>query len=63
MVIISSPTVTTISPGTIAADQVICTGTVPAGFTSTAAATGGTGTITYQWQVSTDNVRVLRIYL
>jgi hypothetical protein len=42
-------------PGTIAADQVICTGTVPAGFTSTAAATGGTGTMTYQWQVSTDN--------
>jgi hypothetical protein len=34
---------------------VICTGTAPNAFTSTAAASGGTATITYQWQISTNN--------
>lgn len=42
-----------LSSGTIAADQVICSGTIPAAFTSTAAATGGVGTYIYQWQSST----------
>lgn len=41
--------------GSIAADQVICAGSTPAAFTSTIAASGGTGTISYQWQKSTDN--------
>ncbi|MES2371048.1 MAG: gliding motility-associated C-terminal domain-containing protein [Bacteroidota bacterium] len=62
-VIISLATFTTIDPGTIAADQVICTGSTPAGLTSTAAATGGTATITYQWQVSTDNENFTNIPL
>lgn len=41
------------SGGTIAADQTICTGFVPAAFTSSAAATGNTGTLEYKWQLST----------
>jgi gliding motility-associated-like protein len=41
--------------GTIAKDQVICSGSTPAAFTSTTTASGGTGTITYQWQRSIDN--------
>ncbi|MFM9952138.1 MAG: DNRLRE domain-containing protein, partial [Saprospiraceae bacterium] len=40
--------------GVIAASQAICSGQTPAAFTSTTAATG-TGAITYQWQLSTDN--------
>ncbi|MDR2382952.1 MAG: hypothetical protein LBD76_03590 [Prevotellaceae bacterium] len=40
--------------GTIATDQTICYNTKPAAFTSTNPASGGTGTITYQWQYSTD---------
>ncbi len=42
-------------PGTIAADQTVCAGTAPAPLTSTAAATGGTGSFTYQWESSLDN--------
>jgi gliding motility-associated-like protein len=42
--------------GAIAASQTICKGTAPAALTSTTAATGGSGTYTYQWQSSTDNV-------
>ncbi|MBC6611973.1 gliding motility-associated C-terminal domain-containing protein [Hymenobacter sp. BT507] len=41
--------------GTIAADQTVCAGGTPAALTSTSAATGGTGTFTYQWESSTDN--------
>jgi hypothetical protein len=41
--------------GSIAADQTICSGTTPAAFTSTTDASGGTGTISYQWQSGTDN--------
>lgn len=51
-------TVNTINGGTIAADQTLCSGSVPAAFTSTAAATimsGGTAA-TYQWQKSSDNI-------
>lgn len=52
------------TPGTIAGNQVLCTGQIPAlTMSSTAAGTAGTctqvssaTTATYQWQVSTDNV-------
>ncbi len=50
-------TVNSISGGVIATDQTICNNSIPAPFTSTAAATitsGGTAA-TYQWQKSTDN--------
>ena len=38
--------------GTIAESHTICTGAEPAPFTSTAAATGHTGTLEYKWQYS-----------
>ena len=41
--------------GSIAADQTVCAGSTPAPLASTAAATGGTGTIAYQWEFSVDN--------
>jgi gliding motility-associated-like protein len=41
--------------GGIAADQALCAGGTPAPLTSTAPATGGTGTFTYQWESSADN--------
>ncbi|UYZ59697.1 T9SS type B sorting domain-containing protein [Hymenobacter latericus] len=41
-----------LAPGSIAADQTICAGTAPAPLTSTAPASGGSGTFTYQWQSS-----------
>ncbi|WP_188563532.1 T9SS type B sorting domain-containing protein [Hymenobacter frigidus] len=41
--------------GGIVADQTVCAGTAPAPLTSTAPATGGSGTFTYQWQSSPDN--------
>jgi parallel beta-helix repeat protein len=44
-----------ITPGSIAADQTLCAGVQPAPFTSAAPATGGTGTLTYQWESSVDN--------
>ncbi|MBW3130433.1 gliding motility-associated C-terminal domain-containing protein [Hymenobacter profundi] len=44
-----------LTAGTIAADQTVCAGSTPAALTSTGAATGGTGTFTYQWESSTDN--------
>jgi gliding motility-associated-like protein len=46
---------TTLIPGTIGSPQTICSGATAGAFTSTAAS-GGTGTISYQWQSSTDNV-------
>ncbi|GAB3635885.1 hypothetical protein GCM10027422_14750 [Hymenobacter arcticus] len=56
-----SPSVTlTVLPaltaGTIAADQTVCAGSPVAPLTSIVAATGGTGTFTYQWESSTDNI-------
>jgi hypothetical protein len=39
--------------GTIAADQTICSGIVPAAFTSIADPSGHTGTLEYKWQLST----------
>ena len=41
--------------GGIAADQIVCAGTAPAPLTSTAPATGGSGTFAYQWESSPDN--------
>ncbi len=57
----STTTVTvTVNPaliaGTITADQTICVGATPASLTSTLAASGGTGSITYEWQSSLDGV-------
>ncbi|MBJ6145090.1 gliding motility-associated C-terminal domain-containing protein [Hymenobacter sp. BT559] len=45
-----------VAPGTIGADQTVCAGAVPAPLTSTAPATGGTGTYAYQWESSSDNL-------
>ena len=44
-----------LTAGTIAASQTVCAGTAPAPLTSTGAASGGTGTFTYQWESSADN--------
>ncbi len=41
--------------GSIAADQDLCTGTAPTPLSSTAGASGGTGTFAYQWEASADN--------
>lgn len=61
----ASVTLTAVSPGsllpgTIGSSQTICANATPAAFTSTAAS-GGTGTISYQWQMSTDNVNFTNI--
>ncbi|WP_223652972.1 gliding motility-associated C-terminal domain-containing protein [Hymenobacter psoromatis] len=42
--------------GSIAADQTVCAGSPVAPLTSTAPATGGSGTFTYQWESSPVNV-------
>jgi gliding motility-associated-like protein len=42
-------------PGTISGSQTVCPGSNPAPFASTAGASGGTGTYTYQWESSPDN--------
>lgn len=44
-----------LDPGVIGSDQSICYNDTPAGLTELSAATGGTGTYTYQWQSSADN--------
>ncbi|HET9506219.1 MAG TPA: gliding motility-associated C-terminal domain-containing protein [Hymenobacter sp.] len=41
--------------GSIAADQTVCAGVTPAPLSSVAPATGGTGTIDYQWESSPNN--------
>lgn len=43
------------SAGTIGTDQTICNGETPSSFSSLLDASGGTGTRTYQWQVSTSS--------
>ncbi|UOQ82483.1 PKD domain-containing protein [Hymenobacter sp. 5414T-23] len=45
-----------LTPGSIAADQTVCAGTAATPLTTTAPATGGTGTFAYQWESSPDNV-------
>ncbi|SDK10197.1 hypothetical protein SAMN04487898_10647 [Pedobacter sp. ok626] len=47
-------TVNTITPGTIATNQTICHGDTPAAFSASVGV--GAGTISYQWQKSTDNI-------
>ncbi len=47
-------TVNNLTPGSISGTQTICEGIIPAAFTSAAAT--GDGTITYQWQESTDGI-------
>jgi gliding motility-associated-like protein len=42
--------------GTIGTAQTVCVGSVPAALTSLAEASGGTGTYSYQWESSPDNV-------
>ena len=42
--------------GTIGTSQSICYNTVPASLTNIASPTGGTGSYTYQWQSSPDNI-------
>jgi hypothetical protein len=50
----SSGTASSLDPGTIGADQTICSGSIPASLSSSASATGcSSGTPTYQWQYST----------
>jgi len=55
----SGPVVVTVNPvltpGTIGADQTLCLGATAAVLTSTADASGGTGTYAYQWESSVDN--------
>ena len=45
-----------ITPGVIDATQTICSSTSPNALTETIAATGGTGSYTYQWQSSADGL-------
>jgi len=45
-----------VAPGTIGTDQTVCLGSAPGPLTNVAAASGGTDTFGYQWQVSADNV-------
>ena len=43
-----------LSPGTITSGQTICYNIIPGGLNVGTTASGGSGTYTYQWQVSTD---------
>jgi hypothetical protein len=45
-----------LTPGSIGSAQTICYNSTPAALTQITAATGGTGTYTYQWQRASDNV-------
>lgn len=49
----------TVTSGTIAANQTICSGGDPVAFSQTVAATGSN--LTYQWQSSTDNITFANI--
>jgi len=44
-----------LTAGSIAADQTICAGATPAPLTSASAPSGGTGSFSYQWELSPDN--------
>ena len=44
-----------LTAGSIATSQTICVGATPSTLTSSSAASGGVGTINYQWETSTDN--------
>jgi gliding motility-associated-like protein len=45
-----------LNPGSVSGTQAICEAATPSAFTSNGASTGGSGTYTYQWQSSTDNI-------
>ncbi|WP_426060128.1 gliding motility-associated C-terminal domain-containing protein [Hymenobacter sp. B1770] len=51
----------TLNPGSIAASQTICAGAAPASFTSFRDASGGTGTVAYQWESSTDSLNWVKL--
>jgi gliding motility-associated-like protein len=51
--VITITVIPSIASNTLAADQQICAGNVPAAFTASTP-TGGSGTFAYQWQQSTD---------
>ncbi|MDU0372662.1 gliding motility-associated C-terminal domain-containing protein [Hymenobacter endophyticus] len=44
-----------LTAGSIAADQTLCSGAIPAPLTSSTDAAGGAGAVTYQWESSVDN--------
>ena len=44
-----------LTPGTIEANQTICYNSTPSGLVEATAPTGGTGSYTYQWQISSNN--------
>lgn len=50
-----------LNPGAIGNDQTICANTAPSGLISVTNASGGTGTISYQWQSSTNNIAFTNI--
>ena len=45
-----------LNAGSVAGTQSICDGATPSPFSSNAAASGGSGSYTYQWQSSVDNI-------
>ncbi len=53
---VKATAVAPLTPGTIGSPQSICTGATPTALTSSSDASGGTGSISYQWQSSTDGV-------
>jgi gliding motility-associated-like protein len=55
------PNRTTLFPGAIGGTQAICIGTAAATLVSISPATGGNGTIDYQWQISNDNLTYTNI--
>jgi gliding motility-associated-like protein len=50
-----------LNPGVIGSNQTICANIAPSGLTSVTNASGGTGTISYQWQSSTNNIAFTNI--
>ncbi|MDI3321385.1 gliding motility-associated C-terminal domain-containing protein [Pinibacter soli] len=52
---------TPLTGGSIAASQTICAGSVPDALVSLNTAVGGTGSLKYQWQLSTDNINFINI--
>jgi len=46
----------TLAAGTIGASQSVCYNNTPAALTQVSPASGGTGSYTYQWQISSDNI-------
>ncbi|MCA6497520.1 MAG: gliding motility-associated C-terminal domain-containing protein [Chitinophagaceae bacterium] len=55
------PNRTTLFPGSIGGTQAVCIGTAAATLVSISPASGGNGTIDYQWQISNDNVTYTNI--